>query len=64
MIRGSEMFLDDYVAYCDVLKRVEKGLTSGEMEMLERVMRGECFKGRKAFLRKIEPLFKDFKGTT
>ncbi|RCW17509.1 competence protein ComX, partial [Streptococcus gallolyticus] len=33
----------------------------GAREKLAKVMRGERFEGKKAFLTQIEPFFKDFK---
>ena len=57
---SKEMLLDDYVAYQDSLSRLEEILTEEEKELLERATCGECFAGKKAFLRKIEPYLKWF----
>ncbi|SCA88888.1 Competence-specific sigma factor ComX [Streptococcus macedonicus] len=55
-------FLDlaDYVAYKERLQAVEQRLGAGAKEKLAKVMRGERFEGKKAFLTKIEPFFTDF----
>ena len=55
------MILDDYVAYCDIITEVERHFGREVKEQLEKVMRGERFKGKKAFLKTLEPYFKDFK---
>ena len=59
-LASKEMLLDDYVAYQDSLSRLEEILNEEEKELLERATCGECFAGKKAFLRKIEPYLKWF----
>ena len=55
------MEVADYVAYQDSIKEVEKVLGESAKEKLARVMRGERFEGKRAFLREIEPFFTDFR---
>lgn len=57
------MFMEvaDYVAYQDSVKRVEKVLGETGKEKLAKVIRGERFEGKRAFLREIEPFFMEFR---
>ncbi|WP_223246227.1 hypothetical protein [Streptococcus macedonicus] len=48
------------MAYQERLQAVEQRLGVGAKEKLAKVMRGERFEGKKAFLTKIEPFFTDF----
>ncbi len=51
----------DFIAYRDSLSQLKATLSLEEQEKLAKVVRGERFEGKKAFLRQIEPYFSDFK---
>ena len=61
LAQASFLDLADYVAYQERLQAVEQRLGAGAKEKLEKVMRGERFEGKKAFLTQIEPFFNEFK---
>ncbi|HEP6473953.1 TPA: sigma-70 family RNA polymerase sigma factor [Streptococcus pyogenes] len=54
------LWLDDYVAYQEVIASLENQLNSQERMQFQALIRGERFKGRRALLRKISPYFKEF----
>ena len=54
------MNLADYVAYRERLKAVETQLGADAKEKLAKVIRGERFEGKRAFLRTLHPFFQDF----
>lgn len=60
-IAKKEMSLDDFIAYYDVLTTLENQFSLEEKEMLQKTLSGERFAGKKQFLKKISPYFKDFK---
>ena len=51
----------DYVAYQDSLARLRASLGEEAKEKLAKVIRGERFEGKKAFLKEIAPYFEDFR---
>lgn len=55
------MQADDFIAYQDSLTALRQTFGAEGVSKLDRVMRGERFKGKSAFLRSIEPFFLDFK---
>lgn len=60
LTQASFLDLVDYVAYQERLQAVEQQLGKEVKEKLDKVIRGERFEGKKAFLTKIEPFFTDF----
>ena len=60
LAQASFLDLADYVAYQERLQAVEQQLGKEVKEKLDKVIRGERFEGKKAFLTKIEPFFTDF----
>ncbi|HFD7995176.1 TPA: sigma-70 family RNA polymerase sigma factor [Streptococcus pyogenes] len=54
------LWLDDYVAYQEVIASLENQLNSQERMQFQALIKGERFKGRRALLRKISPYFKEF----
>ena len=57
----NQMGYDDFIAYQDSLTALRQTFGAEGVSKLDRVMRGERFKGKSAFLRSIEPFFLDFK---
>lgn len=55
------MQADDFIAYQDSLTALRQTFGAEGVSKLDRMMRGERFKGKSAFLRSIEPFFLDFK---
>ncbi|SEF23931.1 competence protein ComX, partial [Streptococcus gallolyticus] len=60
LAQASFLDLADYVAYQERLQAVEQQLGKEVKEKLDKVIRGERFEGKKAFLTQIEPFFADF----
>ncbi|WP_368396129.1 sigma-70 family RNA polymerase sigma factor [Streptococcus gallolyticus] len=60
LAQASFLDLADYVAYQERLQAVEQQLGKEVKEKLDKVIRGERFEGKKAFLTQIEPFFTDF----
>ncbi|CDO18176.1 Competence protein ComX [Streptococcus gallolyticus] len=61
LTQASFLDLVDYVAYQERLQAVEQQLGKEVKEKLDKVIRGERFEGKKAFLTKIEPFFNEFR---
>ena len=61
LAQASFLDLADYVAYQERLQAVEQQLGKEVKEKLDKVIRGERFEGKKAFLTKIEPFFNEFR---
>ncbi|MGT2934644.1 competence protein ComX [Streptococcus castoreus] len=59
-IPSAGLWLDDYVAYREMIEGIEMELDDGERTQFQALVRGERFKGRRSLLRKIRPYFKDF----
>lgn len=60
LAQASFLDLADYVAYQERLQAVEQQLGKEVKEKLDKVIRGERFEGKKAFLTQIEPFFNEF----
>jgi len=60
-VKDSGLLLDEYVAYRDVITQVHQQLSLNDKQLLKKVICGESFRGKANFLRKIKPLFDDFK---
>lgn len=61
LAQASFLDLADYVAYQERLQAVEQQLGKEVKEKLDKVIRGERFEGKKAFLTQIEPFFNEFR---
>lgn len=59
-IPAGGLWLDDYVAYREVLVQVEEALSEADRKQFQALVRGERFKGRQALLRKVRPYFSGF----
>ena len=61
-VSDKSLALDDYVAYKEVIQEAENSLDGKEeREMFQKLLRGERFAGRQKMIKKLRPLFKDFK---
>ncbi|AND79939.1 sigma-70 family RNA polymerase sigma factor [Streptococcus pantholopis] len=60
-ISDNALSLDDYVAYRELVQDIEKNLEGQEREMFQKLLQGERFAGRRKMIKKLQPLFKDFK---
>ena len=54
------LLLDDSYALQDLLKRYQAGLGKEKLERFERLLADERFKGRKAMLKELRVILKDF----
>lgn len=54
---SSNLSTEDYIIFCDCLAKIKQVLSPEQLVQLEKVMMGECFKGRKAFIRELRGLF-------
>lgn len=61
MVPSQEMEVADKIVYLDMLSYIKGQLKPDELETLERVMTGEKFKGRRAFIRKLQELTTDWR---
>ena len=59
-IPSGGLWLDDYVAYREVVEVLEGQLGEEERLQFQALVRGERFKGRQALLRKLRPYFEGF----
>ena len=53
--------LDDYYLFHELLKNYKASQGKEKQEQLERLMGGECFKGRKALLGELRVVLSDFR---
>ena len=52
--------LDEYYALDEMLKKYKKGLNKKDLELFERLVADERFKGRRRLLKELSILLKDF----
>ncbi|MFS1664531.1 sigma-70 family RNA polymerase sigma factor [Streptococcus sp. zg-JUN1979] len=61
-IKDKGLLLDDFVAYKELLNKVEASLDAEGKVKLAKVISGERFKGKAKFIRELQLSFKEFKG--
>ena len=59
-LREGGLCLDDSYALQEMLKKYESGLGKEKREHFERLLADERFKGRKAMLKELQLVLKDF----
>lgn len=59
-LREGGLVLDELYALQEMLKKYRAGLGKGKLEYFERLMADERFKGRKAMLKELQLVLKDF----
>ena len=55
------LWLDDYYLFHELLKNYRASQVKEKQEQLDRLMGGECFKGRKALLGELRVVLSDFR---
>ena len=53
--------LDDYYLFHELLKNYKSKQSKEKQELVDRLMGGEVFRGRKALLRELSTVFKEFR---
>ena len=53
--------LDDYYLFHELLKNYKSKQSMEKQELIDRLMGGEVFRGRKALLRELYPIFSEFR---
>ena len=53
--------LDDYYLFHELLKNYKSKQSMEKQELINRLMGGEVFRGRKALLRELYPIFSEFR---
>ena len=53
--------LDDYYLFHELLKNYKSKQSMEKQELIDRLMGGEVFRGRKALLRELSPIFSEFR---
>lgn len=53
--------LDDYYLFHELLKTYKSKQSMEKQELIDRLMGGEVFRGRKALLRELYPIFSEFR---
>ena len=53
--------LDDYYLFHELLKHYKSKQSMEKQELIDRLMGGEVFRGRKALLRELYPIFSEFR---
>ena len=53
--------LDDYYLFHELLKHYKSKQSMEKQELIDRLMGGEVFRGRKALLRELSPIFSEFR---
>ena len=56
-LASRDMVVDERVVFYDCLKKVKKELSALQLSQLEKVMMGESFKGKAAFIRELRGYF-------
>lgn len=56
-LASKELVVDERVAFYDCLKKVKQDLSALQLNQLEKVMMGETFKGKAAFIRELRGYF-------
>ena len=59
-ITDGGLLLDEYYALHEMLKKYKKGLNKNDLELFERLVADERFKGRRRLLKELSILLKDF----
>lgn len=59
-ITDGGLLLDEYYALDEMLKKYKKGLNKKDLELFERLVADERFKGRRRLLKELSILLKDF----
>ena len=59
-ITDGGLLLDEYYALHEMLKKYKKGLNKKDLELFERLVANERFKGRRRLLKELSILLKDF----
>ena len=59
-LASKEMLLDDYVAYKEILERVEKSLSQDGKDKLSKVIAGQRFSGKAKFIKELRVNFQEF----
>ena len=54
------LLLDEYYVLHEMLKKYKKGLNKNDLELFERLVADERFKGRRRLLKELSILLKDF----
>ena len=52
--------LDDYYLFHELLRNYKASQSKEKQELVDRLMGGEVFRGRKALLRELSTVFKEF----
>ncbi len=55
------LWLDDYYLFHELLRNYRASQSKEKQEQLDRLMGGECFKGRKALLGELRAVLSDFR---
>lgn len=59
-ITDGGLLLDEYYVLHEMLKKYKKGLNKNDLELFERLVADERFKGRRRLLKELSILLKDF----
>ena len=59
-ITDGGLLLDEYYALHEMLKKYKKGLNKKDLELFERLVADERFKGRRRLLKELSIMLKDF----
>ncbi|MCS4488955.1 sigma-70 family RNA polymerase sigma factor [Streptococcus sciuri] len=59
-IKDRGLILDDYIAYKELLEKVEKSLSKEDKDKLSKVIAGQRFSGKAKFIRELRVNFKEF----
>ena len=59
-ITDGGLLLDEHYALHEMLKKYKKGLNKNDLELFERLVADERFKGRRRLLKELSILLKDF----
>ena len=59
-ITDGGLSLDEYYALHDMIKKYKKGLNKNDLELFEKLVADERFKGRRKLLKELRIFLKDF----